>query len=433
MLVLVVAGLAIGLVSCVRSCNSKTNETPAEKTQANTKDETATATEKKEEKESEDVPDEEKAMILKLGATDMSGVMRFCAVGDNLANDNILEAADSWSGEIGDGSYDFTPLYQDIRSAIMSYDVSFINQETTLGGTDDYEISGYPSYNTPDSMADAVANTGFRVVNLNTNHTYDFWTDNIKHGQMLWESKESLLTIGSYVSAEDRARVRVVQRNGVRIAFLSYGYGQNGYEQSDLPNDYYAVPYDATRLAEEVAKAREVADAVVVYMHWGDEYVNEPSEDQLEWAQVCADNNVDVVIGSHVHVIQPIRWIERADGGKMLCAFGMGDFVSGYTDYPDTILSGMVSCDFVRGSGGAVTVSNVMWHPLIEHRVTNEDGTIDDRVIMVRNYTEEMAAENELLSSLVSEGTDPYKWITQKTREIIAKDDGDHEGIEIDT
>ena len=349
------------------------------------------------------------------------GRMSFSAVGDNLINENLLGLADSWAGSTGDGEYDFTPFYREVKPFIQDQcDVSFVNQETTLGGTDRFDYMGYPSYNTPDSMADAVADTGWRIVATNSNHTYDTWTPSIEHAQEVWNSRTGLVTIGSYASEEDRATVRVVECNGIKVAALSYSYGQNGYEQSDLPNDYSAVPYDADRLKEEVAQARKVADVVLVYMHWGAEYKNEPSDEQREMAQVCADAGVDVVIGSHVHVIQPVEWVSRSGGGKMLCAYGLGDFLAGYGNNPDCIMSGMITFDFVRteeegdnvGPGG-IAVENVVWHPLVEHMVGDTDV-----VRFVKGYSDEDARANELLSTL----DDPHAWLIDQTREVIGDD-----------
>lgn len=343
-----------------------------------------------------------------------AGHVTFAAFGDNLANDNILAIADSWAGEEGDDVYTFTPLYDNVRSEIGSYDIAFVNQETTLGGTGDgdFEFTGYPSYNTPDTMADALVESGFRVINTNSNHTYDWWTGAIEHAQALWNGYNSVLTIGSYQDQQDRDTVRVVECNGVRIAFLSYSYGQNGYEQSDLPNDYYAVPFSEEALTNDVAAARKVADVVVVYLHAGTEYTFEPDEEQVAWAQACADNNVDLVIGSHVHVIQPMRYLTRADGGQMLAVYGLGDFVSGYEDYPETVLSGEFSCEFVV-DGDKVSVENIAWHPVIEHR---EGST--DTVYLVRDYTNELAESNELLAGLDS----PYDWLIETTHSVIGDD-----------
>ena len=356
------------------------------------------------------------------------GRMSFSAVGDNLMNENLLQLADGWAGSTGDGTYDFSPFYPEVAPVIQSqYDVSFINQETTLGGTDNYDYMGYPSYNTPDSLADAVADAGWRIVNTNSNHTYDTWTPSIEHAQQVWAAQTNLITIGSYASEADRQTVRIVERNGIKLAALSYCYGQNGYEQSDLPNDYYAVPYDEDAMRADVERARQVADVVLVYMHWGDEYTNSASDEQKAIAQVCADIGVDIVIGSHAHVIQPVEWVSRSGGGKMLCAYGLGDFVSGYQNSPNCILSGMLSCDFIRvgddeksaedvGPGG-IAVRNVVWHPLVEHMVGDTDV-----VRFVKGYSDDDANANELLNSV----GDPTTWPLEKTREVIG------DAIEID-
>ena len=354
--------------------------------------------------------------LLDEGRTTDTGERRvsFAAFGDNLANDNILQLADGWAGELEDGAYDFSPLYTNVKKEIGSYDVAFVNQETTLGGDGggEYEYTGYPSYNTPDTMADAVVEAGFRVINTNSNHTYDWWTGAIEHAQKLWDGYSSVLTIGSYKDQADRDTVRVVECNGVKIAFLSYSYGQNGYDQADLPNDYYAVPFSEEALARDVESARKVADAVVVYLHAGTEYTNEPDEEQTAWARACANNNVDLLIGSHVHVIQPMQYLTRADGGQMLAVYGLGDFVSGYEENPDTILSGEFSCKICL-EGGQVKLDDVVWHPLIEHR---EGDT--DTVYLLRDYTADLAKKNELLAGLDS----PYNWIGDKTQEVIGNE-----------
>lgn len=355
-----------------------------------------------------------------------NGRVTFCAVGDNLMNDNLLALADEWGGSEGDGVYDFAPFYTDIAPIISSYDLSFVNQETTMGGTENFDYMGYPSYNTPDSLAQTLVDVGFKVMATNSNHTYDTWVPSIEHQQELLADFPDLLTIGSYASEEDRNTPRVAECNNIRISFLSYSYGQNGYELSDLPNDYYAVPYSDEALAADVERAREVSDFVIVYLHMGDEYTHEPTDEQRRIAQYAADLGVGMMIGSHAHIIQPLEWIERSEGtplsgedgpndGRMLVAYGLGDFVSGYENNPETIMSGMLSCTFVRGDGGAsdISVEDVVWHPVIEHREGNED-----KVMLVSDYTPELANQNELLAGL----DDPYAWIESTTKEVIGPD-----------
>ena len=368
---------------------------------------------------------------VELAATE--GYVSFCAVGDNLMNGegdytvDLLGMADAWSGETGDLEYDFSPLYKNIKKKVSSYDIAFISQETTLGGHDGFDYTGYPTYNTPDSLATAVAGAGFDVVNCNTNHTWDTWENSIKHSQGVWAAQEGVTVVGSYASQKDRENIRVLDRNGIKIAFLSYCYGQNGLEQDDLPNDYYAAAFDKDTMRKEIAQAKELADAVVVYMHWGVENDHGLSEEQLDYASFLAGCGVDLTIGSHAHVIQPVQYVARgirttdgsgADASNgMLCVYGLGDFVSGYT-LPKAILSGMFTCDFVRGADGEVTIQNPEWHGVVEHCENGEDS-----VYLLEDYTQELAEANQLLARVGENEeyttTDPLEWARQTTRDVV--------------
>lgn len=358
----------------------------------------------------------------------------FCAVGANVANADILSIADSWAGTTGDGTYDFSPLYEQIAPAIQSFDISFVSQGSTLGGRSNFEYQGFPSYNTPDSMADALEGAGFTVVNTNTNHVYDMWTSAVEHSLSVWAQHPNVVTVGSYSSQSDRDNIRVLQGNGMSVAFLSYCYGQNGYAQSDLPNDYYAAPFDKAKMRTEVERAKELADAVVVYMHWNeqDELTGSTdasvlSEQQQEYASYLAGLGVDLTIGCRGQSIQPVRYVGRGirttDGSGvtpengMLCVYSLGDFVSAYT-LPSAVLSGMFTCDFVRDTNGDVSIQNPTWHALIEHR----SGSVD-YVCPLADYTADLAASNELLARLseVSAATasDPLAWARNTTAQMV--------------
>ena len=345
----------------------------------------------------------------------------FCAVGDNLANETVLEFADSWAGEMGDGWYDFVPFYREIKPVVSGYDIAFINQETVLAGvTDSIGYMGYPSYNTPDSIADAVVDAGFDVVNFNSNHSYDLWTSGIERSQAVWSQYPEITLIGSYTGPEDRANVRVIESHGIKVAFLSYSQFQNARSQSDLPNDWYAVPFDEDGLIQDYEIARSKADIVVVYLHGGTEYEHWPDEWEQYAAQFCADLGVDLVIGSHVHVIQPVVWLTRSyNGNLMSCAFGLGDFLSGYYDYPDLVLSGLFSCDFTEQKDGSYAVENVVWTPLLEYRTTSYDGSVDGRVRLVKNITVAEASQNEMYRYL-DPNADPFLWPYLATQEVMS-------------
>ena len=291
----------------------------------------------------------------------------FSAVGDVFATEMNFPIIDAYSGETGDGRYDFGPYYQAVASELSGRDIAFVNQETPCAGTENgHEYSGYPVFNTPDSSIDAIADTGFDVVNFNSNHSWDMDEYGIDRTQDLFAKHNQVMLIGSFPTDEERDRVQLVERNGATIAFLSYSYGDNHYgsDAGDFPNEHDTCQFDKERMTEEIERAKRVADAVVVYMHWGTEYSTQPDDQQLDYAQFLADLDVDLVIGSHAHILQPVKMFTSSSGKQVPVVFGLSDFITGWT-ITDTILSGAFTCDFVWHDG-KLAVQNCQFSPAIE-------------------------------------------------------------------
>ena len=291
----------------------------------------------------------------------------FAATGDVLATDMNFEILDGYAGEVGDGQYGFDPYYKEVAPVVKTYDLSFINQETAMAGNKDgFEYSGYPDFNTPESSLDAMDNAGFNIVNFGSNHSWDMGEQGILNTHDFFAQHPHIMLVGSYKNKRERETVHMVERNGTTIAFLSYVYGSNGFANlSDFPNTYYTCPFDKQRMEMEIHRAQQVADAVVVYMHWGSEYITEPDKQQLEYAQFLADLNVDLVIGSHAHILQPMKYFTSQSGKRIPVIFGLSDFISGWT-ITDTILSALFTCDFVW-KDGHVVVDNLACYPMVEY------------------------------------------------------------------
>lgn len=338
------------------------------------------------------------------------------AVGDNLIETELSNFADAADGTVDDGQYDYTALYAPIKDTISNADISYINQEVHLGGS---EIGprGYPSFNCMDDMADCLVDVGFDFVASATNHSYDWGPDALSHSCGVFAQKPVAYT-GTAASPEDAARIATIERNGITFALLNYTYGVNGYEESEIP-DYAINYYHEDRLINDVTAAKEVADVVMVAMHWGTELTTEANEDQEVYAQLLADLGVDVILGSHPHCIQPMTWLEGKNGNKTLCAYSMGNFVSNH-ESPSllTALEGMVSCDFVRVEGDdAIHIENATWTPLVCYRHDTNDSR-EFGVYKLKDMTDEMARE----SFDASGSADPMKWYRDKTSEVIGSD-----------
>lgn len=341
--------------------------------------------------------------------------MSFVAVGDNLPDAEIAAYAASLADDTGDGTYDYAPIYEPIKKYIESADLAYVKEETHLGG-DDIGPHGYPSFNTTDSIADALVETGFDMVGSASNHAYDWGSYGAnEHSREVWNA-QPVAFAGTATSEEEAERIATVESNGMTFALLDYTYGVNGYDADDLPS--YAVSImDEDRIADDVARAREAADVVLVAMHWGTENLMEADETQLEYAQLLADLGVDVVLGSHPHVIGPMTWLEGADGHRTLVAYSLGNLLSNH-EYPSMKheLEGMLSCDFVK-EDGEVRVENVTWVPLVNH--TGADGTF--AVYALKDYTEELAAEHTILAG----EDDPLGWMRETSASVVnAYDDG---------
>lgn len=313
----------------------------------------------------------------------------FTAVGDNLMHEKLLDEAKQGNG------YDFMPYYQNIKPYIQKADLSFVNQETILGGNQ-LGASGYPNFNTPDIMANNLNEVGFDIVNGATNHTLDKGYSAVQHSIEEFKKYSQMEYIGLYESQEDRDNVQVVAKNGLRIALLSYNQLSNN---KSYPNSYFMNFFDENKIRKDVENAKEVSDFVVVSAHWGSEYDVEPNSFQKKYATIFADAGVDVVIGTHSHTLQPVEWIEGKGGHRTLMAYSLGNFVHGMME-EETQLGGMLSFDFVK-KDNKLSIDNVVLTPLINHyEASNKKNVYDSRnsftVYRLKDYSEELALKHGL-------------------------------------
>lgn len=250
----------------------------------------------------------------------------FVACGDNLIHSTVFADAKTLA-EGMDKEYNFLPMYEYVADTIAQADLAFINQETPFGGTS-RPYSGYPLFNTPDQMGEDLITLGFDIIGLANNHMLDSTSKGYERTIDFWSEKENVLSIGGYKNKEDFENIRIIEKNGVTIALLAYTYGTNGLS---LPKgSELVIPLAEDEVIDRQTKAaRKLADCVIVSIHWGVEDAFTPNATQKRQAQLMADNGVDVIIGHHPHVLQPLTWLERADGGRTLCMYSLGNFLSG--------------------------------------------------------------------------------------------------------
>jgi poly-gamma-glutamate synthesis protein (capsule biosynthesis protein) len=250
-------------------------------------------------------------------------LVTFIAAGDNLIHQPIYSDAKEHGN--ADMEYNFLPVYSHIKSLISEADFACINQETPMAG-EKFGYSSYPCFNTPQDLGQALVKTGFNILNIANNHMLDKGADGLK-GTVDFLRTLPVTLLGGYLNEEEYNDVSLVEKNGVKIAFLTYTYATNGIS---LPKSSpYIIPYiNDDEIRRQTAHARELADAVIVFMHWGNEYSFKPSEEQRRLSKILAECGVDVVIGMHSHVLQPVEWENQPKGGQTLVYYSLGNFVS---------------------------------------------------------------------------------------------------------
>ena len=257
------------------------------------------------------------------------------AVGDNLMHMGVV-----YSGKQADGSLDYSFLYEGISDFLEHADIKIINQETILGGNE-RGFSGFPHFNSPTEVGDAIANSGFNVVLHASNHAADQGVEGLFACADFWDKYPDVLMTGIYADKEKAGEIPLLTVDGITFAILNYTYGPN---METLPKsleghlnllcNYNANTYqmDFTTLHPQVLtdiqKAKELADIVIVCPHWGTEYVTTPSSYEQEFALQMTEAGADLIIGTHPHVVQPVEWITAENGNRALCFYSLGNYVS---------------------------------------------------------------------------------------------------------
>ncbi|WP_052054049.1 CapA family protein [Corynebacterium freneyi] len=259
---------------------------------------------------------------------------------------DLLWHEEVWaSGENGDGTWDFTDMFADVKPMIEGADVAICHQETVFAPPEGPYL-GYPGFQSPPQVIDAIKDTGWDMCTTASNHSVDAGTEGLFRTLDTFD-QAGILHSGAARSPEEMDQPRVfTAANGARIAVVTGTYGTNGIpvEHPWLVGDLHPD----TLLAKAAAARAAGADIVMVAMHAGEEAVVEPTQQQTELAQILtASPDVDVVYGHHIHAVQPIEQVN----GKWVI-YGLGNMVAHQS--AETVLSyeGItVELEFARGDG----------------------------------------------------------------------------------
>ncbi len=313
----------------------------------------------------------------------------FC--GDNLVHDAVINNAKTYAQGTGK-TYNFLPIYDAVADIIKKADCAVINQESQIAGNAG-SIGGYPRFNTPEQMGEDLITLGFDVVALANNHMLDNKTAGLKNCINYWKTK-SVLTVGAYESKSDYENIRVLEVNGINVAFLNYTEMTNSDRRAE---DGYITPLlDKETVKRHVEAAKKVADVVVVMPHWGKEGSFSVTSNQKTYAELFAKCGVDIVVGMHSHVAGKMEYINRPDGKKMLCVYSLGNFVS-TMEYAEDMVGYMLSFDLVKTDSG-YECKNVKVIPTVTYFTYTSSMKLEDRnnlkLYLLSDFTDELAAKH---------------------------------------
>ena len=242
-------------------------------------------------------------------------------VGDALIHGTVFQAARQ-----NDGTYNFKPMIELLKPIASKYDLVYYNQETILGGPE-LGYSNYPRFNSPYEVGDAFIDAGFNLVSLATNHTMDKGEKGVLNSVNYWKSKsDKVVYSGQWSSFEDRdvQTSKIYEKNGIKYAFLSYTTWTNGLE-TPYGKEYLNNVYSDELAAADIAKVKDKADVIIVAMHWGTEYSLGISQAQRRIANYLSELGVQIIIGAHPHVVEPVEYI---NDHKTFVIYSLGNCIS---------------------------------------------------------------------------------------------------------
>src|SRR5690625_298080 len=254
------------------------------------------------------------------------------ATGDILLHDRLYKEAKQKNG-----GYDFTEMFAGVKPLFKKEHLTIVNQESIIAG-EELGLASFPHFNSPIEIGHTLKDLNVDIANIANNHTLDHGEEGVLKSIENWD-KLGIPYVGAYKSKEDQETLRIIHKNGLRICFLSYTKAMSTKRvpkgKEYLINDYSKTRFSGfsgvagvRRLINQINR-RNIADVVVLSIHFGKEYQMLPTSYQMETASNLSDAGADIIIGHHPHVLQPPSYIINSKGHNTFAAYSLGNFFSG--------------------------------------------------------------------------------------------------------
>ena len=291
------------------------------------------------------------------------------AIGDVLChNTQYWDAHNKTTDE-----YDFSYVFDDVKAYTSAGDITLASLETSFAGKD-VGYSNYPTFNSPDSLATALKGIGVDIISTAGNHALDMGFKGLCRTIDVLDNNE-IEHLGTYKTQEDQEKILIKNINGLNIAFLNYTYGTNGIPiPSDKKFCVNLIDKDLIKKQIEQAKSSN-ADIIIACMHWGTEYKTTANDEQKDLSDFLFKNGVDVIIGNHPHVLEPMekRTVTLDDGTEKECfvIYALGNFTA---DQRETITrdSIILNLTITKNTDGKISIDKATYTPIYMYKYTNK-------------------------------------------------------------
>ena len=287
------------------------------------------------------------------------------AIGDIMChNTQYMDAYNSNTNE-----YDFSYVFDDIRYYIKNANITVANLETTFAGKEK-GYSNYPRFNTPDALAYNLKDLGVDVVSTAGNHSLDYGFDGLSRTIDVLNTAD-ISHVGTYQSQKERNTILFKYVKGIKIAFLNYAYGTNGIS---IPSDksYCINLIDKDLIKKDIDSAKsQNADIIIASVHWGTEYSTVPNDSQNELADFLFQNGVNIILGTHPHVLQKMekRTVTLEDGSSQdgFIIYSLGNFISDQ-NATNTRTSIILDLQITKHTDETITIDTVDYIPIYMYK-----------------------------------------------------------------
>lgn len=254
--------------------------------------------------------------------------------------------------------YDFTPMLAPVAKYLRNADITTANMEVPVAGSE-FGLSGYPTFNSPPHVIEALKGAGVDIVNNATNHSMDRGTAGVAASTRNMRDR-GMLYMGSFASAQDRATPRIIERNGLKVGFLAYSYGTNGIPVP-VGEEYAVNLIDPELMRSDIKALRDRVDILIVNLHAGEEYESLPVQAQVDAADTARNAGADFVLGGHPHVLEPFQRYPDNEPGLGVW-FSHGNFLHGQYD-EKTKYGGIGEYTITRRTDGTLSLDRIRFMP----------------------------------------------------------------------